>query len=333
MTQALTAQSVAPVVDKSRIEAEFSKNAGNYDAVAEVQRRIADRLIESIVKDQLSQLQEHELKSLTILDAGCGTGYLGRALYNQYRKYHKWHQLQTEQCTDLQHSDLQKEMPMTLTAFDLSSEMLNVAKEQGSYQHFIAGDIEALREGDRQSGEQNARQKEELSHEDLYPKYDLIMSSLAIQWCHDFKGALLSLQSVAKFDNGVNAFVDILKNPNRIYVTTLVEGTLYELASAFKFIDDEEHILTFETPHHIQESVTNLGGRVEFYQEVITFPDLKSLFKSLKGIGATNLPNRRKGLLGKAGYRKLEAYFKTLGQYQLTYVVAEIHLPALSRSK
>ena len=86
MTQALTAQSVAPVVEKSRIEAEFSKNAGNYDAVAEVQRRIADRLIESIVKDQLSQLQEHELKSLTILDAGCGTGYLGRALYHKYHK-------------------------------------------------------------------------------------------------------------------------------------------------------------------------------------------------------------------------------------------------------
>lgn len=68
----------ALVLDKRRLREQFAQAAPTYDAVAVLQREIADRLLArlNLIK-QVPQM---------VLDAGAGTGYCTRALARRYRK-------------------------------------------------------------------------------------------------------------------------------------------------------------------------------------------------------------------------------------------------------
>lgn len=63
-------------LDKRRMRESFEHAAGTYDAVAVLQREIADRL--------LARLEVVRLKPRVILDVGCGTGYDARKLMKRY---------------------------------------------------------------------------------------------------------------------------------------------------------------------------------------------------------------------------------------------------------
>jgi malonyl-CoA O-methyltransferase len=65
-----------PALDKRRMRASFEHAADTYDAVAVLQREIADRL--------LARLEVVRLKPRVILDIGCGTGYDVRQLAKRY---------------------------------------------------------------------------------------------------------------------------------------------------------------------------------------------------------------------------------------------------------
>ncbi len=294
-----TIPSASNSVDKPIIRNEFSKNAGNYDAVAVVQRRIADRLIETVLE---VQRDIDANGTFQVLDAGAGTGYVGRTLSQQLtaimqKSLVEQSKVETSPEVEKHNSTI---IPFTalvapkVTALDLSPEMLEVAKKQGGYDAYIAGDIEALPCEDK--------------------TFDLVVSSLAIQWCHDITQALKELHRVTK-------------SGGRISIATIIAGTLRELESAFKTVDNEQHILAFLTEEKLKAEVMAQGGSLTIYEEIVTFDSLKSLFKSLKHIGATSLPNRRKGLLGRSSIAKLEEYFASIGGYQLTYVVALIDIP------
>lgn len=291
-----TIPSASNSVDKPIIRNEFSKNAGNYDAVAVVQRRIADRLIETVLEVQ-GDIDANG--TFQVLDAGAGTGYVGRTLSQQLTAIMQKSLVEQSKAPEVEKHN-STIIPFTalvapkVTALDLSPEMLAVAKTQGGYDAYIAGDIEALPCKDK--------------------IFDLVVSSLAIQWCHDITQALKELHRVTK-------------SGGRISIATIIEGTLRELESAFKTVDNEQHILAFLTEEKLKAEVMALGGCLTIYEEIVTFDSLKSLFKSLKHIGATSLPNRRKGLLGRSSIAKLEQYFTSIGGYQLTYVVALIDIP------
>lgn len=296
------------VIAKPRIEAEFGKNAGQYDALAKVQRTIADHLIDSMIIPLKDKLKDS--KKLRILDAGCGTGYLASRLQASLQPLLQQTSLQMHQGIDIGQ--------LEITAFDLSKEMLEVAMAKGCYDRSLQGDIEML-----------SMMRDSLVDPIVDPitPYDFVMSSLAVQWCHHFETALTALQSIANVAQKYVGREDEAHQRPNVYITTLLKGTLQELEKAFERVDNETHILRFETKSDVVSIVERLGGRIEVYEEIMTFDSLRALFQSLKGIGATNVPNRRKGLLGKNDYQKLDEYFKSLGRYQLTYVVAEITLP------
>lgn len=65
-------------LDKRRLRAQFAHAADTYDAVAVLQREIADRLMARL--DVIKQIPR------VVLDAGCGTGYCTRALARRYRQ-------------------------------------------------------------------------------------------------------------------------------------------------------------------------------------------------------------------------------------------------------
>lgn len=310
-------------VAKPEVQKKFGTYAAQYDSVAVVQREIADRLVTRYLLPALLPLSDkksgksdnrgdkmressHPIK---ILDAGAGTGYLGRALRatlvtapivnsNSIANSIEG-AIDTDQSpiTDPSSTKMLLNHQIELTAFDLAPEMLSMTKAQGGYQTFVEGDIEQI--GKTFSA----------------ASFDFTMSSLAVQWCHSLRQALIGLQEVTQ---------------QRLFVTTLLDGTLQELENAFKAVDDQQHILPFLSLEEASHIVTQLGGELVHYEKVMCFPTLKALFKSLRSIGASALPARRKGLMGRNDFLKIDQYFQQLGAYQLTYHVAEIVLPGNS---
>jgi malonyl-CoA O-methyltransferase len=181
-----------------------------------------------------------------------------------------------------------------LIAIDLAPEMLQHAKNRlpqtpalarllgrSPSQHFICGDAETL----------------PMANESI----DAVMSSATLQWCD---GELVT-KEVAR----------ILK-PNGLFMfTTFGPDTLKELRSAFREVDNKPHINEFVDMHDLGDMLVAAGfADPVMDQETITltYPDLKSMLRELKGIGAHNvLPDRARGLMGKTQWQSLmHAYEK-----------------------
>lgn len=96
--------------DKRQVAASFSRAAGTYDSVAELQRDVGSELLRRLPED---------FSAGRWLDLGCGTGYFSRALGERF--------------TGAQG-----------VALDIAEGMLAHARPLGGATHFIAGDAECL---------------------------------------------------------------------------------------------------------------------------------------------------------------------------------------------
>lgn len=100
----------APARDKRLVARAFSRAAPTYDSVAQLQREVADRLLQWVPPGPAAR----------VLDLGCGTGHASgalRALYPQAQ----------------------------LLSLDLAEGMLQYARQRRQHpQHFVCGDAEAL---------------------------------------------------------------------------------------------------------------------------------------------------------------------------------------------
>lgn len=128
----------------------------------------------------------------------------------------------------------------------------------------------------------------------------LYWSSLAVQWCdlgHSLKEAARVLAP-----GGVLAF------------STLGPGTFAELGEAFAGIDSHRHVLPFAPPATCGEAMLGAGFqelRVERRKLQIFYPDLRSLLRAIKDIGANQVGGaRRTGFLGKAAWKTVEARYE-----------------------
>jgi len=96
--------------DKRQVAASFSRAAGSYDSVAQLQRDVGNQLLSRLPEDFSPQRW---------LDLGCGTGYFSRALAQRFAAAHG-------------------------VALDIAEGMLEHARPLGGATHFIAGDAERL---------------------------------------------------------------------------------------------------------------------------------------------------------------------------------------------
>jgi len=133
---------------------------------------------------------------------------------------------------------------------------------------------------------------------------DLIFSSLALQWAGDLSGVMGHVRHCLRED-GLIAF------------STLLDGTLAELKSAWARVDDQQHVnefLLFED--HLKAAEEN-GLTIEFAEQVdVVLPYDKplQLMKDLKAIGAHNISSERpKALMGKS---KLNGVLRAYEQYR-----------------
>ena len=113
-------------------------------------------------------------------------------------------------------------------------------------------------------------------------------------------------------------------------LSTLGEGTFRELAQAFARVDDYRHTLTFTSPENLRAAVALAGfsePRIQVEPCLLHYKDLKSLLRSIKLVGANQIPRdqrRPPGLMGKTAWKKLEAAYEAQRTPQglpLTYEV------------
>ena len=186
-------------------------------------------------------------------------------------------------------------------ALDIAQGMLTYARPLGGAQHFIAGDAESL---PLQSN-----------------SCDVIFSSLALQWCADFRGVLSEARRVLK-PGGVLAFA------------SLCVGTLHELRDSWQAVDGQVHVNRFREFHAYQQLCADSGLQVlslHNQPHVLHYPQVRQLTHELKALGAHNLnPGRPEGLTGRARIQGLvaayEAYRQPLGlpaTYQVVYGILE----------
>lgn len=154
---------------------------------------------------------------------------------------------------------------------------------------------------------------------------DVIYSNLVIQWCQPLSDLLKELHRV-------------LKPGGLFIVSTLIDGTLHELKSAWGQVDDEKHVIDFKTKaqllHDFESTELDL---LEISQKDISleYESVLHLARELKGLGANHVPDKKeKGLAGKDKWRKMtEAYCdfqEPSGIYPATYVLCSAMLVKLN---
>ncbi len=183
-----------------------------------------------------------------------------------------------------------------LTAVDFSAGMLSQAKQQALPVQYILADAAAM----------------PLAANSI----DSIFSSLMLQWCPAPAQVLTEMARV-------------LKPGGHFVITTLVAGTLSELAQAFSAVDGHAHIHDFTTAQELAAALadTPLAFRLEAKCYPLTYPDIFALARELKALGANHLALRpRQGLTGKGYWQKVAAAYPMAASQQLvaSYQVLQI---------
>ncbi|OQX33341.1 MAG: malonyl-[acyl-carrier protein] O-methyltransferase BioC [Oceanospirillales bacterium LUC14_002_19_P2] len=204
--------------------------------------------------------------------------------------------------TGRQTMELQQRYPAAqVVGMDMAMGMLQHAQRQLSAPAFswCAGDIEALPFAS--------------------DCFDLVFSSLAIQWCESLTSVLQEVQRILK--------------PGGYFVfSSLASGSLMELAQAWRKVDGYSHINHYETLDVRTQQVAASGfesGSLKQQAEVLHYPDVNVLLKELRALGVNTvtegarqgLMTRRRLLLFRDAYETLRVPAGLPLTYQVVYGV------------
>lgn len=147
-----------------------------------------------------------------------------------------------------------------LVALDLSENMLDKSARHGGMlrsPHLVCADVECLPFSD--------------------DTFDLIFSSLSLQWCNDLNAALLEAKRVLK--------------PGGLFVfTTFGPDTLKELRHSWNQVDDANHVNRFIDMHDIGDALLQDGFAepvMEAEMLTVTYDSVDEIMHDLKAIGAS----------------------------------------------
>ena len=144
---------------------------------------------------------------------------------------------------------------------------------------------------------------------------DLIFSSLALQWSYDIPAVFREFRRIMKADA-------------MLIFTCFGPDTLHELKQAWRAVDDFPHVNDYPDMHDIGDELLAAGFRepvMDAERLTLEYPDVMSLMRELKGIGAHNVASKRlHGLTGKTRLKTmLQAYepFRRGDRYPASYEI------------
>ena len=135
--------------------------------------------------------------------------------------------------------------------------------------------------------------------------FDMLFSSLALQWSNDLRLVL-------------NQLAQLGKGGSLLMFSTLGPGTLRELDMAWRELDEQPRVHDFIDMHDVGDLMVQAG----FAQPVVDaetirmeYRGFRDLLGDIKGIGATNAAlNRSRGLLTPRRLRALEEAYRKHGE-------------------
>lgn len=165
-----------------------------------------------------------------------------------------------------------------ITGIDFAPAMLSLARRQ--LDGCLAADIEKLPFAAR--------------------SLDLWWSSLSIQWCNA--------------DRVFREAARVLEAGGQVAFSTLCPETFAEVRAAFAGIDQHRHTLPFNEPDAVGRALEQAGLhgiRLIRERHTVYYPNLKSLLRSIKDIGAHNVGDGgRHGMMGRAAWQQVEAAYE-----------------------
>ncbi|NLS52396.1 malonyl-ACP O-methyltransferase BioC [Hafnia alvei] len=158
-------------------------------------------------------------------------------------------------------------------SLDLAEGMLEKSRALDSADEYLLADIEHIPLSDN--------------------SVDLCFSNLAIQWCGSLGSALTEMCRV-------------VKPGGKVVFSTLAQGSLTELAQAWRQVDGQTHVNQFLAFDAIKLACEPFPHDLQLIHETEFYPDVITLMKSLKGIGATHLhQGRDSGLTSRGRFAHL----------------------------
>lgn len=134
---------------------------------------------------------------------------------------------------------------------------------------------------------------------------DLVFSSLALQWCADFSMVLDEIYRVLK-PGGICVF------------SSLASGTLHELSTSWQQACSQPRVNRFRSFARYRQlcGKSSLQADSLYCRATLQhYPDVRSVNRHLKGIGAQHLQNgQRRGLLGRAAWQRMQDAYEELRQ-------------------
>lgn len=147
-------------------------------------------------------------------------------------------------------------------------------------------------------------------------QFDLVFSSLSIQWCYDLPALFREVLRVLK--------------PGGVFVfSTLLEGTLHELEQSWKATDQGQHVNDFFTLDDYRKAGEARHGyflALEQREKVLHYDKVVDLMRELKTLGAHNMTQKRsRQVTGKAKLRAVMQHYEQFrcsdGQLPASYQV------------
>ena len=130
---------------------------------------------------------------------------------------------------------------------------------------------------------------------------DVLFSNLCVQWVEDLDALFAGFRRV-------------LKPHGLLLVSTFGPETLWELRDAFAQADEAPHVSPFADIAGFGDALVRAGFHqpvLDREEETTHYPDLASLMRELRAIGATNaLASRRHTLTGRARFAAAAAAYE-----------------------
>lgn len=149
--------------------------------------------------------------------------------------------------------------------------------------------------------------------------FDLIVSSLMLQWSNNLVGTLQSCR-------------ETLKDDGKMLFTTFTEGTLSEVKECWQEVDQSEHTSQFLSETDLEATVKAAGfsrTQIHFNTITMTYASVRAMIMEMKQIGASNAhKDRERGLTGKQRFSAFEQAFDKYRlenkQYPCTWKLAYV---------
>jgi malonyl-CoA O-methyltransferase len=146
-------------------------------------------------------------------------------------------------------------------------------------------------------------------------EFDFVTSSLALQWCDDLSRPIKEIKRVLTLQ-GV------------AYISTLLDGSLHELRSAWAQVDSHQHVNMFKSLKRVNIALAQSGienHQLDLRKITVWYETAIALMKDLKGIGANHVGNRNHGLVSRnaicAVEREYQNFRNSAGLLPATYQV------------